>query len=140
MASLEEALIALCDGRTALVSRFAARVYDTVLPADNVTPQTYPALTFQVLERRDTRTFGANGKEYPVSVQLDVWALTAADRRNAAIDLRTALSTWSGPWGGVTVFRAFKEQDLDSHEDWGDGGPFPVFRNIQRWTVWIREP
>lgn len=140
MASPEEAIIALCNARTTLVSRFAARVYDTILPADGTTVQTYPALTFQIMDRRDTRTFAGNGKEYSVAVQFDTWATTAADRRNAAADLRSALATWSGAWGGVHVFRAFKDTDFDTTEAWDDGGQFPAFRNVQRWTVWIREP
>jgi len=145
MASIEEAIVALFDADATLQARFGSRVYDTVLPADGTVVQSYPALTFQVMDRRDTRHFLGTSKEQFVAVQFDTWgggdAGTAiAARRNGAADVRTRLKTWSGTWGGVLIFRAYKDTDYDTTEDWSDGGPLPSFRNVQRWTVWLREP
>lgn len=140
MASIEEAIIALFDADTTLYARFGARVYDTILPADGTTVQSYPALTFQVLDRRETRHFLGVSKEHPVSIQFDTWATAIADRRNGAADVRNRLTTWRGTWGGVLIFRAYKESDQDLTDAWDDGGQTPAFRNVQRWTVWLREP
>lgn len=140
MASFEEAIAGLLATRDTITALIGTRAYDSVLPNDGTSASSYPAVTFQVLDRRDEPHFGGRAAEHSVTCQVDTWALTGADRRAVSVVLRDALHSWRGPWGGVTVRRAFKQSDFDSTEDWGDGGPVPIFRNTQRWTVWINEP
>lgn len=140
MASIEEATAGLLATRDTITALIGTRSYDSVLPNDATEPGDYPAVTFQIIDRPEEPRFVGTAAEHKTVVQFDTWALTGADRRAVSQVLREALRAWNGPWGGVTVRRAFKQSDFDSTEDWGDGGPVPIFRNTQRWTVWIREP
>ncbi len=139
MASFEEAIAGLLTTRESITRHVADRVYDTVLPDFRDPTGRLPAVTFQVVNRDDRPHFTGYAPEYPVDVQVDVWATTAAERRAVAAVTRTAIQEWSGPWGGLTVRRAFKVSDFDGMEPRDDGAPAPTFRNTQRWTVWVRQ-
>jgi len=139
MASFEEAIAAALTVRDDLRQYVADRVYDTVLPDFTDQAERLPAITFQVLNRDDQPHFVGYSPEYPIDVQVDVWAATAAARRTVAAVVRLAMKDWTGSWGGLTVRRAFKVSDFDGMEPRDDGGPLPTYRNTQRWTVWVRQ-
>lgn len=139
MASFEEAIAGLLSTRASITALIGQRSYDTVLPEFDNPAAALPAVTFQVVDRGDEPHFVGYCAETATEVQIDVWAATAAERRTVASAVRTAMQEWSGPWGGLTVRRAFKRSDFDQMEGRDDGGPLPTFRNTQRWTVWTRQ-
>lgn len=141
MASIEEALSALCTTRTDLVAAFGGRCYDTILPqSGGDLARDFPALTWQVTARRDEPHFAGTGKVHAVDIQTDIWARTPADRRRLSALWATAMREWAGSWGGLTISRAFKSSDTDGYASVEDAGPYPVFRSTTAWTVWLKEP
>ena len=135
MASFEEAITARLAAPADLTAQISTRSYDSILPQGT----TYPAVTWQVVDRHDERHFRGQHDEFPVTVQVDTWAATAASRRTVADLVRSTMRGWVGLWGGVLVRRAFKDSDFDTIENADDGGSLPYFRNVQRWVVWIRQ-
>jgi len=139
MASFEEAIAGMLSTDTAITTYVSTRVYDSVLPAVNVGEDVLPAITFQVVDRRDEPHFVGYSPETATMVQVDTWCATAASRRTVTAVLRTLMQEWRGAWGGIVIRRAFKDSDFDSTEGVDDGGPLPTFRNTQRWTAWTRQ-
>lgn len=137
MASFEEALTALLNARKSIEALVGDRTYDSVLPPDTA----FPAITWQLIG--DKPLLHSRGQEaaHQVLVQFDVWARTAASRRDVVAALRPVLTSWRGPWGGIQVTRAFfvPGSGLNTTEDWGAGTPLPIFRHISRWNVWVVE-
>ena len=139
MASFEEAIARMLSTDTALTTYVGTRVYDSILPAVDPTTTSLPAITFQVVDRRDEPHFTGYCPETATMVQVDTWCATAASRRTVTAVLRTLMQGWRGAWGGIVIRRALKDSDFDSTESRDDGGPLPAFRNTQRWTVWTRQ-
>jgi len=139
MASIEEAVATMLTTRATVTALVADRVYDTVLPEFSDPSAALPAVTFQVISRQDEPHFTGYCPETATSVQIDIWARTAAERRAVSAAVRTGIQEWSGSWGGLTVRRAFKDSDFDGMEGRDDGGARPTYRNTQQWTVWTRQ-
>ena len=136
MATFHEAAHAFLSRGSGLSAFFGDRIFNDVLKQGSA----YPALTWQVVDDQDVDTFAGVDDDHPVTLQIDVWALTGADRREGARLVRAAMHRWTGRWADIDVTRPKKDSDFDSTWERGDAASTPGARNTQRWTVWICDP
>ena len=109
-----------------------ARIYPLRLPQG----ATYPAVRYQVIGAPRVHAMGADTGEVFARVQVDCYAETYAAAHALSVQVRAALSRWSGTAGSVVVDSVFldDERDLDEPtiEHAGDQG---VYRVMLDFTV-----
>lgn len=108
-------------------SRIASRIYPRVLPQ---TP-TLPAVVYQRLTTTPTHSHDGASDLDMSRLQLDVWADTYAEAREAAIAIRTTLDGERGMWSGMWISAVL----LDSADDFFEDAT-RMWRQRTDWRVW----
>lgn len=127
-------------GTTALVG---TRIYPLRLPQDigerKPAPQ-YPAVRYQRIGAPRSHVMGADTGEVYANVQVDCYGLTYEDADALSVQVRAALSRWSGTAGGIVVDSVFlnDERDVDEPTIVKDGEQ-GVYRVLLDFTVNYQE-
>ena len=97
------------SGTFALVK---ARIYPLRLPQG----PTYPGVRYQRIGAPRAHAMGADTGEVFARVQVDCYAETYAGADALSVQVRAALSRWSGTAGGVVVDSIFLDDERDVDE------------------------
>lgn len=111
MASIEEALYSILTGASALTALVGTRIG----PAGFFQEPTGSYVTYQLISGPVVHTMGADPGLASPRFQVTAWALgrNYAGAKAIAAQIRAALRDYSGIAAGVTVQRAFLENEVD---------------------------
>jgi hypothetical protein len=96
---IEKGLLTHLKANVALVSN---RVYAQFLPQDS----TFPAITYSTIS--GVRNYHHSGQSYAEHrIQIDCWAEGYLEAKNVAVQVRTALSGYTGTFDSKSVMSCF---------------------------------
>jgi len=95
-----------------LIALISTRSYPYVLP-QNIT---YPALTYNIISSTTEHAFGSDPGNEMRRVQVSIWDTTALSVENVGIQVKAALSRWSGAQANVTIEDSFLDNELDDYD------------------------
>lgn len=130
----------MADVMTGIVSRLGAYTDLTDLVATRIHRLKAPhdeSLPYLVLHKITTNTWPAMGADIdPASarIQVDVYDDDGAGCDAAALEVKNALTRWSGTAGGVTFQEVFFEDENDGYEN-----DTNLFRKIVEFTAFYEE-
>jgi len=131
MANIEKAVrsrLAAYSGLTDLVS---TRIYPLQAPQN----PTFPLVTFQVISTVRVHAMGSDTGDVASVVQVQAWDDTNSGARDVIEQVRGALQDYSGMSGGVTIQRAFIENEYPRGYDLAT----KAFGWLQQYRIWHKE-
>ncbi len=134
--SLHRALYAYLSLYAPLTALVGMRLYPSIAPASAA----FPYVTVQRLAVESLYHFGGASATHDTLVQVDCWALSAAEAQQVAQVLRQSLDGFTGVWDSLEVDGVFVENELDDAEPADDGSPRNFYRTILTLACWHERP
>lgn len=131
--TIESALYSYLSNKASITSLVSTRIYPQVAPNSAA----YPFITYNVINEEPTHSMsGAVGLTH-LTVQIDVWCNTVANRVAVSEALRNALDGFTGAMGAenLSIRNCFLENRTNFNETDGEGKT-PVYRSSMDFSIW----
>lgn len=130
--SLHRALYAMLSLHAPLVALVGMRVYPSIAPSSAA----FPYVTVQRLAVGSIYHFLGASATHDTLVQVDCWALSAAEAQHVAQVIRQSLDGFTGVWDGLEIDGVFIENEIDDAEPADDGSPRIFYRTVLTLACW----
>lgn len=134
---LEQGLRERLKSDAGVAALVALRIYPDLLPQ----AVTYPAIRYQRITTERPSAMHGDAGVAAVQMQVDTFAVSAADARQLATAIRAALQRWRGVQvvptvGSIEILDSFVSNELAEYEQ---GTPAGIYRVMQEYRIWHRE-
>ena len=132
--TIESALYSHLSTKASIIALVSDRIYPQIAPNGTA----YPFITFTVInEDHDHAMSGATGLAN-VSMQIDVWTETIADRVAVSEALRNALDGFTGDMGteDLNIRSCFLDNRAVFQETDTEGKGQPIYRASMDFSIW----
>ncbi len=132
--SIGSALFSYLSNKTSITTRVSTRIYPHPAPES----ATYPFITYSVIGEDHQHHMAGGSGLVNVSLQVDVWATTHANRVLTQEALRNALDGYTGTMGAESLgIRSCFLHDLtELHEPDTEGSGKPITRASMDFSIW----
>ncbi len=132
--SIGSALFSYLSNKASITARVSTRIYPHPAPES----ATYPFITYSTTGEDHQHHMEGGSGLVDVSMQIDVWAETMANRVLTQEALRNALDGYTGGMGleSLNIRSCFLQDLTELHEPDTEGKGRPIYRASMDFSIW----